>query len=356
MFMEHLILVINPGSTSTKIAIFQDAIPQIQKNIHHPPAELAQYPKIWSQLEYRLKAIQDFLVENKISLEKFSAIVARGGLLKPIKGGTYIVSPNMLHDSEVGIQGEHAANLACALAYRLAQPINLPAYVVDPISVDEFEPLSRVSGHPLIERRCLSHTLNIHAVGREAARILEIDYEKSNFIIAHLGGGISVCPLKSGRIMDVNDASSDGPFSPERTGGLPLQQFISLCFSNKYTESQMKRLVMGEGGLIAYLKTNNATEIETRIQQGDQNARLIYEAMAYQIAKEIGAMSTVVSGKIDAIVLTGGLAGSKMLMDWIKGRVEFIAKVLILPGEFEMEALVNGVLRVLDGSEKALDY
>ncbi len=354
--MARSILVINPGSTSTKIAVFHDAIPQIQKNIHHPPAELANYPKIWTQLDYRLEAIQDFLDENKISLKKFSAIVARGGLLKPIKGGTYIVSANMLYDSEIGIQGEHAANLACALAYRLAQPFNLPAFVVDPISVDEFEPLARISGHPLIERRCLSHTLNIHAVGRETAQMLGIDYEKSNFIIAHLGGGISVCPLTAGRIVDVNDASSDGPFSPERTGGLPLQQFISLCFSNQYTASQMKRLVMGEGGLTAYLKTNNATEIEARIRQGDQYARLIYEAMAYQIAKEIGAMSTVIGGKIDAIVLTGGLAGSKMLMDWIKERVEFIANVMILPGEFEMEALVKGALRVLDGIEEALNY
>ncbi len=354
--MERLILVINPGSTSTKIAVFQNSNLQSQKNIHHPPAELAQFPKIWLQLEYRFKAIQDFLTENNILLEKFSAIVGRGGLLKPIKGGTYTISPDLLHDSETGIQGEHAANLGSALAYRLAQPFNLPTYVVDPISVDEFEPLAHFSGHPLIERRSLSHTLNIHAVGREAARLLGTAYEKSNFIIAHLGGGISVCPLKAGRIVDVNDASSDGPFSPERTGGLPLQQFITLCFSSKYTESQMRRLVMGEGGLIAYLKTNNATEIEARIQQGDQNARLIYEAMAYQIAKEIGAMSTVVCGKTDAIVLTGGLAGSKMLMDWIKERVEFIAQVLILPGEFEMEALVKGVLRILDGSEKALDY
>ncbi|RQW02940.1 butyrate kinase, partial [candidate division KSB1 bacterium] len=241
-------------------------------------------------------------------------------------------------------------------AWSIGQDADIPAYTVDPVSVDELEPLARYSGHPLIQRQALAHTLNIHAVGRMAAEKLGLDYLSTNFIIAHLGGGISVCPLKQGRIIDVNDASSSGPFSPDRTGELPLQPFIKLCFSGKYTEQQLSKLVMGEGGLIAYLGTNNAEEVEQRINQGDSRAKEVYEAMAYQIAKEIGAMATVINGNVRAIVISGGLAKSKILIDWIKKRVEFIADVIVLPGEFEMEALANGALRVLQGKEEVKIY
>jgi len=282
--------------------------------------------------------------------------VGRGGLLKSIPGGTYRVNETMVADARAGVQGEHASNLGCALAWTIAQQAGIAAYTVDPVSVDEFEPLARYSGHPLIQRRALAHTLNIHAVGRMAAEKLGVDYQQTNFIIAHLGGGISICPLKGGRIVDVNDASSSGPFSPERTGELPLQPFITLCFSGKYDEAQMRKLVMGKGGLIAYLNTNSAEEVEKRIAGGDQTAREIYQAMAYQIAKEIGAMATVVKGEVRAIVISGGLARSKMLVDWIKDRVGFIAEVLVLPGEFEMEALAAGALRVLQGKETARVY
>jgi butyrate kinase len=262
----------------------------------------------------------------------------------------------MIIDARKGIQGEHASNLGCALARSIADQAGVSSYTVDPVAVDEFEPLARFSGHPLIQRKTISHALNIHSVGRMAAEKLGIDLLKTNFIVAHLGGGISICPLKGGQIIDVNDASSSGPFSPERTGSLPLQQFIDLCFSGKYSERQMRKLIMGEGGLIAYLKTNNAEEVERRIREGDDEAKMVYEAMAYQIAKEIGAMATVVKGDVRAIVISGGLAQSKMLIDWIKERVKFIAEVLVLPGEFEMEALVNGVLRVLRGQEEAKTY
>ena len=354
--MPFKILVINPGSTSTKVALFENESLQFETKIEHPLEQLKQYLNLWDQFDFRKRAIISFLDKNQIGLHQLSAVVGRGGLLKSIPGGTYLVNETMVEDARKGVQGQHAANLGCALAWSIAQEAGIAAYTVDPVSVDEFEPLARYSGHPLIQRRALAHTLNIHAVGRMAAERLGADYLQTNFIIAHLGGGISICPLKLGRIIDVNDASSSGPFSPERTGELPLQPFISLCFSGKYSEQQLSKLVMGEGGLIAYLNTNNAEEVERRIKQGDSQAREVYEAMAYQIAKEIGAMATVIKGEVKAIVISGGLAKSKMLTDWIIERVKFIAGVILLPGEFEMEALTNGVLRVLEGQEEARTY
>ncbi len=354
--MVYKILVINPGSTSTKVAFFENETSRFEEKINHPIEQLKQFPNLWDQFELRKNDILEFLARHQISLQELSAVVGRGGLLKPIPGGTYGVNNAMIVDARKGIQGEHASNLGCALARSIADQASVSSYTVDPVAVDEFEPLARFSGHPLIQRKTISHALNIHSVGRMAAEKLGVDLLKTNFIVVHLGGGISICPLKGGQIIDVNDASSSGPFSPERTGGLPLQQFIELCFSGKFSERQMRKLVMGEGGLIAYLNTNNAEEVERRIREGDDEAKMIYEAMAYQIAKEIGAMATVVKGDVRAIVISGGLAQSKILIDWIKERVKFIAEVLVLPGEFEMEALVNGVLRVLRGQEEAKSY
>lgn len=354
--MSNQLLVINPGSTSIKIAVFLDSKSILEEKILHPKEDLESFSAIWDQLEYRYQAVLSFLKTNNLSSKDFNAIVARGGMFKPMAGGTYKVNQAMMEDARTGPVGIHPGNLACVIAHRLATQAGISAYVVDPISVDEFEPLARYSGHPLIERRCLSHSLNLHATGRKAAAQLNIPFEKSRFILAHLGGGISVCPLKNGRMIDVNDASSDGPFSPERTGGLPLQQFISLCYSGNYSENEMRKLVMGKGGLLAYLNTYDAKKIEDLINQGDQATREIYEAMSYQIAKEIGAMSTVLSGKIDAIVLCGALAHSRMLTQWIINRVNFIAPIIKMPGEFEMQALTDGVLRVLSGTEEPLEY
>ena len=354
--MPFKILVINPGSTSTKVALFENETSVFEEKISHSNEQLKQFSTLWDQFELRKEAVQAFLEKNCIAFSQLSAVVGRGGLIKSIPGGTYLINDAMIADAKNGLQGEHAANLGCAIANSIADQAGVSAYVVDPISVDEFEPLARYSGHPLIERRSLSHTLNIHAVGRMAAEKLGVNYEQSNFIIAHLGGGISICPLKKGRIVDVNDASAAGPFSPERTGDLPLQQFIKLCFSGKYNQNQMKKLVMGEGGLTAYLKTNSAEEIERRIEAGERQVKEIYQAMAYQVAKEIGAMSTVVNGDIRAIIISGGLANSKMLIDWISERVKFIAEVLVMPGEFEMEALAKGILRILQGIEEAKTY
>jgi len=352
----YRILAINPGSTSTKIALYENEAPKFQSNLLHSPDDLARYPTVWDQYEFRLTAVRSELGAWNIGLHQLDAVVGRGGLLRPVEGGIYRVNQRMLQDARANLQGEHVSNLGCALAYEIGRDRNAPAFVVDPVSVDEFEPLARYSGHPLIERKALAHALNIHAVARRASTAFGKKLEETNFIVAHLGGGISIAPVRGGRIIDVNDASSDGPFSPERTGGLPLQQFISLCFSSKYSEAEMRKLVMGNGGLRAYLGTSDATEVEQRIAQGDKKAHEVYEAMAYQIAKEIGAMATVLSGRVDAIIISGGLANSTMLVRWIRERVSFIAPVIIMPGEDEMQAMAAAALRVLLGEEEARDY
>jgi butyrate kinase len=346
-----LILTVNPGSTSTKMALFQDASLVAHSTIRHEASLLKNYPRVWDQFEFRLKTVQEWAESQTKTVD---AVVGMGGLLRPLRGGTYRVNTVMLEDARANRQGEHSSNLGCAIADALAKRYGCQAFVVDPVSVDEFGPLARYSGHPLIQRSSLSHALNIHAAARRGAVACGVPLEKSNFIIAHLGGGISVAPVCGGKIVDVNDASSDGPFSPERTGGLPLQAFIALCQSR--SETEMRKLVMGAGGLVAYLGTNAAQEVEQRIASGDKQAREVYEAMGYQIAKEIGAMSTVPAAKIDRIILTGGLAGSAMLTGWITERVKFIAPLLVFPGEDEMLALAEGVARVLKGEEQALEY
>jgi butyrate kinase len=349
----HKILVVNPGSTTTKLALFAAEQPVASHSIRHDAATSQRSTCLWEQFELRWNAVHSWARAN---VEAISAVAGMGGLFRPLPGGTYAVNQRMLADARANLQGEHASNLGCALAQRLAEAYGCPAYVVDPVSVDEFEPLARYSGHPSIERRTLSHALNIHAAARRAATELEIPLEQSRLIVAHLGGGISVAPVRGGCIIDVNDASSDGPFSAERTGGLPLQRFLDLCFSGTHTERDLRALVMGRGGLVAYLGTNSALEVEERIQAGDRLAREVYEAMAYQIAKEIGAMATVLAGSVQATVLTGGLAASSLLVTWIRERVSFVAPVLVYPGEDEMAALASGALRVIRGDAQALEY
>jgi butyrate kinase len=350
------LLVINPGSTSTKIAVYEDERLIVEELIKHPAIELKKFQHLWDQFPWRRAAVVDALQRMGYAPGDFAAGVGRGGLLKPVSGGTYRVNQRMLEDARQGVQGEHAANLGCALADSVAGEAGIEAFIVDPISVDEFEPLARYSGHPAILRRSLSHALSIHAVARAAAEKLGQPLQGTRLIVAHLGGGISVCPVRGGRIIDANDAASSGPFSPERTGSLPLQEFITLCFSGEHTEAEIRRMVMGQGGLVAYLGTNEAAEVERRIAHGDQRAEIVYQAMAYQIAKEIGAMATVLKGDIDAIILTGGLAKSAVLTGWIRERVSFIAPVVSMPGEFEMDALAAGALRVIRGEEEAKEY
>jgi butyrate kinase len=352
----HKILAINPGSTSTKISIFTDLEVTQSATLKHTTDEIKEHPRIWDQFDFRFGAIDNWLHSNNIDLKEFSAVATLGGLFRSLEGGVYEVNDKMLVDARANLQGEHASNLGCALAYSIAVEAHCKAYVVDPVSVDEFEPLARYSGHPEIQRRSLSHALSLHEAARNTAERLHLKYESSSFVIAHTGGGISVAPIRNGKIIDVNDASSDGPFSPERTGGLPLQPLIKLAYSGKYSEQELQKFVMGTGGLVAYLGTNSAEEVEQKINSGDHKAREVYEAMACQISKEIGAMATVLKGKVDAIVITGGLAKSKMLMDWITERVKFIAQVLIFTTDDEMKALAKGVVRILTGKEQRKTY
>ncbi len=353
---DLLILVLNPGSTSTKVALFSGKKKIAEENLSHRKEEIARFKTIWEQFDYRLDLIIQFLNRQNLKAFSLAAVVGRGGLLKPLHRGTYTIDAKMIADARRGVQGDHISNLGCALAQEIAKLYGCQSFVVDPVSVDEFEPLARYSGHPRIERKALSHALNLRAAAIWGAEAMGLNPDSANFVVAHLGGGISVAPLRGGRIIDVNDASSDGPFSPERTGGLPLQAFIELCFSGEFTRVEMKQFVMGKGGLAAYLGTNDAREVESRIEKGDVAAAEVYEAMAYQIAKEIAAMASVLNGQIQGIILSGGLAYSKYLTGLITDRVEFIAPVKIIPGELEMEAMAAGALRVLSGQEKVQTY
>ncbi len=350
---DRRILVVNPGSTSTKLGIFEAGAFARREVLRHPPADLSSFNSVAEQFAYRSGLASRWFRESVASCD---AVVAMGGLFRPLEGGTYRVTPGMLADARDAARGSHASNLGCLIADALARDFGCPAYVVDPVSVDEFEPVARYSGHPLIERSSLSHALNIHAAARRAAGDLGVPFRRSSFVVAHLGGGISVAPVQGGRIVDVNDAASDGPFSPERSGGLPLQPFIGLCLSGKYTEKELRAMVMGAGGLVAYLGTTDANEVERRIGEGDVKAAEVYAAMGYQVAKEIGAAATVLKGFADAVVLTGGLSASTMLTSWIGDRVGFIGKIVVYPGEMEMEALAEGALRVLTGEENEKEY
>ncbi len=353
----YRILAVNPGSTSTKIAIYDNEKEVFETTLRHSSEKINQYPTIFDQYEFRKQVILDALNEAQINLTKLSAVVGRGGLLKPIAGGAYAVSEAMLKDLKIGVMGQHASNLGGIIAYQIASKLNIPAFIVDPVVVDEMEAVARISGMPEIERKSILHALNQKAVARRAAEEMSKRYDQANLIVAHLGGGISVGAHQQGRVIDVNNAlDGEGPFSPERSGGLPVSDLAKLCFSGKYTLSEIKKLINGKGGLVAYLNTNDGREVVQMIKAGDKNAELIYRAMAYQIAKEIGACAVALKGKVDAIVLTGGLAYDDMLIGWIKQSVEFLGKVIVYPGEDEMSALALGGLRVLKGEEQVKEY
>lgn len=352
-----LILAINPGSTSTKVAVFDGHEPLFVDEIPHAAADLATYAHIAEQYPLRRDAVLASLAAHGVSISGLTAVVGRGGMLRPVPSGTFHVNQKMLDELAAPGPREHASNLGAIVAHEIASRAGIPAFIVDPVCVDEFEPIARISGLPEIERRSLSHALNLKATARRSARDLGRPYESLDLIVVHMGGGISVSPHRHGRMIDVNQAlDGTGPFSPERAGGLPVGDVIRMCFSGRYTYAELFRRIAGQGGLVAHLGTNNAIEVERRIAAGDEHARLIYEAMAYQIAKEIGAMATVLCGHVDAIVLTGGLAHSEMLCGWLRQRVGWIAPIMIYPGQDEMRAMVEGVLRVLEGEEKAYEY
>ena len=351
------ILTINPGSTSTKIAVFDNDKCVFETTLTHPADEIAKYEHIIDQYDFRKKVILDTLSEQGFNLQNLSGVVGRGGLLKPIKGGTYAVNATMLEDLKVGLMGEHASNLGGIIAYEIASKLNIPSFIVDPVVVDEMHDVARISGMPEIKRVSIFHALNQKAVARRAAAELGQKYEETNLIVAHLGGGISVGAHEKGRVIDVNNAlDGEGPFSPERTGGLPVGDLAKMCFSGKYTHNDIKKKIKGSGGLVAYLGTNDGREVTKMYQGGDANAELVYRAMAYQVAKEIGSCAAVLKGKVDGIVITGGIAYDKAFVSWVTEAVEFIGKLFIYPGEGEMQALAEGGLRVLNGEETAQIY
>lgn len=354
------ILSINPGSTSTKIAVYDDLNPVFVQNLKHSTEELAPFASIIHQYDFRKKIIVDFLQQNGVELNSLDAVVGRGGLLKPIPGGVYRVNELMIEDLKKGIQGEHASNLGGILAYEIAKDTgkDTPAYIVDPVVVDELDEMARFSGHPLLPRRSIFHALNQKAVARRFAREQGKKYDEITVIVAHLGGGITVGLHKNGKVIDVNNGlDGEGPFSPERTGTLPAGDLVKLCFSGKYELHEIKKMITGKGGFVAYLGTNDAYEVEIRaMEKNDEFARKVFFALAYQVAKEIGSLAPVVAGKLDAILITGGMARSKPITDYITERVQFIAPVHIYPGEDEMQALTEGVYYATKGEIEIKDY
>ena len=351
-------LIINPGSTSTKIAVYADEKMIFEKTIRHTNEELQPYNKVADQFRFRKELIISELKGNDISLNELDAVVGRGGLLKPIEGGTYAVNDRLIEDLKLNVKGEHASNLGALLARSIADEVNIRSFIVDPVVVDEMEDVAKISGHPDFERISIWHALNQKAVARRAAEEkFGKKYEEMNFVVAHLGGGISVGAHKKGRVIDVNNAlNGEGPFSPERSGTLPSSQLVKMCFGGNYSEAEINKIIAGKGGISAHLGTNNAKEVSDRAKAGDEKARLIYSAMAYQVAKAIGEYSVVLDGNVDAILITGGIAYDNSFVQMIEDKVKFIAEVISYPGEDELLALAQGGLRVLNGMEQAKEY
>jgi butyrate kinase len=356
--MLHTILAINPGSTSTKIAVYQGSKPIFLKNIAHPAEDLKKYKRTTDQFEYRKQHILDELATAQIEIEKIEAVVARGGLIRPIKSGVYRVNERMKKDLLEGLLGEHASNLGALIGDEIAKSIpKCQSFIADPVVVDELEEVARFTGHPKFKRLSIFHALNQKATARAYSRLMNHKYEDLNLIIAHLGGGISVGAHRKGKVIDVNQAlDGEGPFSPERTGTLPVGALAKMCFEEDITLEDVKKMITGAGGLMAYLNTNNAYEVELMAQDGDENARLIQDAMSYQIGKEISALAAVLKGDVDAIILTGGISHNPMVVEYIKSMVSFIAPVVIYPGEDELHALVWNGLLVLKGDIEPKEY
>ncbi|WP_321515669.1 butyrate kinase [Marinifilum fragile] len=352
------ILAINPGSTSTKIAVFQGDKSVFLKNIKHTAEELAEFNQITEQFEFRKNIIMKEMVDAEIQIDLIEAVVGRGGLVKPIESGIYEVNDRLKEDLRVGILGEHASNLGGLIADNIAQSLpKAKAYIADPVVVDEMIDVARVSGHPEFQRVSIFHALNQKAIGRAFAQSIDKKYEDINVIVAHLGGGISVGAHLKGKVVDVNNAlDGEGPFSPERSGSLPTGALAKMCFSGKYTLDEIKKMIKGEGGLVAHLGTNDAYEVELKAKDGDAKAKLIQDAMSYQVAKAIGEMAAVLKGEVEGILLTGGIAHNPDLVNYIKDMVSFIAPVVVYPGEDEMKALAMNGYMVLRNEIEPKEY
>ncbi len=350
---DPTLLVINPGSTSTKVAVFQGERIEASGVLRHDAAAIAAFPRIFDQFDMRREAVYQFLADNSFPIGRFSAVIGRGGVLPPVEGGVYIVDDTMV-EALYEYGWNHASSLGALIARDIAAAAGIPAYIADPVTTDELDDVARITGLPEIERRSVFHALNQKAVARRAARALGREYCECNLIVVHLGGGISVGGHRKGRVAEVSNAlDGEGPYAPERSGSLPNTGVVKLCFSGAYTEREIRKKITGQGGLVAYLGTNSLLDVEKRIAEGDEHARLCYEGMAYQVAKEIGRVACAMSGEADAIVVAGGAANSTMLVELITDRVKFIAKVLVYPGEEEMQALAQAAIRALAGAEQA---
>jgi len=355
MMEKHRILVINPKSESTVISLYENEVPIFEQSIMQE--DTADYPNIAAQAPARTKKVLDFLLSEGFNLSRLDAIAGIGGLLKPIEGGTYMVDSAMIADLKAGERGEHPSNLGGLIAAEIAAGLNIPAFITDPVVVDELEDIARISGYPLISRKSVFHALNHKASGRRAAMELGRSYEDCNFIIAHLGDGITVGAHRCGKVIDVNNGlNGEGPFSPERAGSLPHGDLVDLCYSGKYSYKEMKEQLLYHAGINSYLHKKELRQLEAGIKEGSTQDKLIFDALSYQIAKEIGSASTVLAGRIDAIILTGVMAYSTMLVDEIVERTKWIADVFTYPGENDMQSLANGCLRVLRGEEQAKAY
>lgn len=355
--MAYKLLIINPGSTSTKIGVYEGEKEVLEETLRHSAEEILKYDTIFDQLDFRKEVILKVLKEKGIDINELDAVVGRGGMLKPIEGGTYEVNEAMVEDLKVGVQGPHASNLGGILSNEIAKEIGKRAFIVDPVVVDEMEEVARLSGVPELPRKSKFHALNQKAVAKRYAKEHNTSYEDVNLIVVHMGGGVSVGAHKKGRVIDVNNAlDGDGPFSPERAGGVPSGELLEMCFSGKYSKEEVYKKLVGKGGFVAYANTNDARDLIKLSQEGDEKGSLIFNAFIYQIAKEIGSMAVVLDGEVNAIVLTGGIAYSDYVTNAINKKVKWIAPMVVYGGEDELLALAQGAIRVLDSVEEAKVY
>lgn len=356
--MGYKSLIINPGSTSTKIGVFDDETLLFEETLRHATEEIARYDSIVAQKDFRKEVITKLLIEKNFDINSLDVIVGRGGLLKPIPGGTYAVTDELVNDLVEAKRGEHASNLGGIIAKEIADELSVPAYIVDPVVVDELSDVARLSGHPELPRTSIFHALNQKAVAKRYARENGVSYESLNLIVVHMGGGVSVGAHDHGKVVDVfNALNGDGAFSPERAGGVPNGELVKLCYSGKYTEKEMVKQLVGKAGFNAYLNTNDARDVEKlAFEENDEKAKLVYDAFIYQVAKDIGAQSTVLMGKVDRIIITGGIAYSRYVIDELTKRISHIADITVYAGEDELLALAQGALRVLNGEETAKVY
>ena len=355
--MSYKSLIINPGSTSTKIGVFEDETLLFEETLRHSTEEIAQYDSIVAQKDFRKDVIAKVLAENNFDIKTLDVVVGRGGLLKPIPGGTYTVTDELVKDLVEAKRGEHASNLGGILAKDFADELGIPAYIVDPVVVDELQDVARLSGHPELPRTSIFHALNQKAVAKRYAKEVGKKYEDLNLIVVHMGGGVSVGAHTGGKVVDVfNALDGDGAFSPERAGGVPCAALVKMCFSGKYTEKEISAKLIGKGGLNSYLGTNDMREVTKRANEGDAKAAEVKQAFLLQVAKDIGAMACVLNGKVDQIVITGGIAYGEDVVAKLKERCGWIAPVTVYPGEDELLALAQGALRVMNGEEQVKQY